>query len=321
MEPEKLSGAATLDLETRLRRTSSTKQYRAKFAKRMSGRPSPKASSSGSIEGLASLSKFNSGSSTGSTVQYGPEDAISPKPKHHTSQIVSQVRHWLHQEKERKATHRQKIKDEGQKASTTTTGAASSLIGTIHRHAPVHRRRHHRRSSSDLSEGALALEKLEQILEAVGMDDDRPSKVPWKRPSKLILRKQSTIGASSDTDNREFDELVPSADVILDNSKTLGYTGGDATSEADSKDARKRARRENEAWLQFKTEIVRLAHTLKLKGWRRVPIDRGGDLDVARLSGALTNAVYVVTPPGSLPPVTPNTRGSTTSIASKRQPM
>ena len=320
MEPEKLPGAAISDLESPLRRTSSTKQYRANFAKRMSGRPSSKASS-GSIEGLASLSKLNSGSSTGSPlVQYGPEDANSSKPKHHTSQIISQVRHWLHQEKERKATHRQRIKGEGQKASTTTTGAASSLLDTIHRHAPVHRRRHHRRPSSDLSESALALEKLEQILEAVGVDDDRSSKVPRKRPSKLILRKQSTIGASSDTDNREFDELVPSADVILDNSKTLGYTGSDVTSEVDSKDARKRARRENEAWLQFKTEIVRLAHTLRLRGWRRVPIDRGGDLDVVRLSGALTNAVYVVTPPESLPPVTPNTRGITTSVASKRQP-
>lgn len=63
----------------------------------------------------------------------------------------------------------------------------------------------------------------------------------------------------------------------------------------------KRALREKETWLRFKNEIVRLAHTLKLKGWRQVPLDRGGDIEVERLSGALTNAVYVVKPPTNLP--------------------
>ena len=56
-----------------------------------------------------------------------------------------------------------------------------------------------------------------------------------------------------------------------------------------------------EAWVTFKNEIVRLAHTLRLKGWRRVPLDGGADIEVERLSGALTNAVYVVSPPKRLP--------------------
>ncbi len=113
---------------------------------------------------------------------------------------------------------------------------------------------------------------------------------------------------------------MPSADVVLDNSKTLGYSGGAATSVINLADPSKRAKREKEAWFQFKTEIVRLAHTLKLRGWRRVPIDRGGDIEVVRLSGALTNAVYVVSPPTDLPPPTPDPRSSTLSVASKRAP-
>jgi len=54
----------------------------------------------------------------------------------------------------------------------------------------------------------------------------------------------------------------------------------------------------------FKNEIIRIAHTLKLKGWRRVPLGGGETISVERLSGALTNAVYVVSPPSEavLPP-------------------
>ena len=54
------------------------------------------------------------------------------------------------------------------------------------------------------------------------------------------------------------------------------------------------------AWMTFKNEIIRLAHTLRLKGWRRVPLDAGETIGVERLSGALTNAVYVVTPRESI---------------------
>jgi choline kinase len=39
---------------------------------------------------------------------------------------------------------------------------------------------------------------------------------------------------------------------------------------------------------------------LKLKGWRRVPLDQSSEIEVERLSGALTNAVYVVSPPKNL---------------------
>ena len=62
----------------------------------------------------------------------------------------------------------------------------------------------------------------------------------------------------------------------------------------------RRAEKERKAWVSFKNEIIRLAHTLRLKGWRRVALDSGESISVERLSGALTNAVYVVSPPDDL---------------------
>jgi choline kinase len=61
--------------------------------------------------------------------------------------------------------------------------------------------------------------------------------------------------------------------------------------------------REKDAWRTFKYEILRLVHTLKL-GWRRVPLESSDKIEVERLSGALTNAVYVVSPPTDLPKTT-----------------
>ena len=109
--------------------------------------------------------------------------------------------------------------------------------------------------------------------------------------------------ASSDTEYQDGDVVVPTCDVVLDNSKTMSYTGGvaDSSTETPTLSTSKRADKERKAWLVFKSEIVRLAHTLRLKGWRRVPLEKGGDIEVERLSGALTNAVYVVSPPQDLP--------------------
>jgi choline kinase len=80
--------------------------------------------------------------------------------------------------------------------------------------------------------------------------------------------------------------------------------------------ARKRTEKERKAWSNFKSEILRLAHTLRLKGWRSIPLENSDDIDVERLSGALTNAVYVISPPKALPP--PKT--TSTSIIFKRTP-
>ena len=106
--------------------------------------------------------------------------------------------------------------------------------------------------------------------------------------------------------------------MILDNSKTLSYSaGGASASDLNLVATRKRAEKERKAWSIFKSEILRLAHTLRLKGWRRIPLERGDDIDVQRLSGALTNAVYVVLAPKDLPQPSSS---SGSGVVSKRRP-
>ena len=177
------------------------------------------------------------------------------------------------------------------------------------------------------------MERLEQILSnSVGLGDgnnsfhaeDRKESLSRRRTkrqgsSRSLLRKASAI-ASSDTEYQEPDIDVPSAEVVLDNSNTLGYSRRHESMELDPANHKKRAVKEREDWLQFKMEIVRLSHTLRLRGWRRIPLDRGGDIDVERLSGALTNAVYVVSPPRDLLQTDLTARDSITSLVPKRPP-
>lgn len=119
-------------------------------------------------------------------------------------------------------------------------------------------------------------------------------------PRRRSSIRQLIRTVSSDTEYFDGDVIVPSCEVVLDNSKTLSYSGGNAST-TDLTLTSKRAEKERKAWSAFKGEILRLAHTLRLKGWRRVPLDSGDSIDVERLSGALTNAVYVVSPPKNLP--------------------
>lgn len=153
------------------------------------------------------------------------------------------------------------------------------------------------------------LDKLEEILKQTlslkGLPSRRSIASLRHRPSlkKLHQRKAST--ASSDTEYFDNEILVPSCDAILDNSKTLAYTGGASDKSDGSSDdelTRVGSYRDQDAWSKFKFEIVRLTHTLRLRGWRRVPMELCTAVHVQRLSGALTNAVYVVSPPTDLPP-------------------
>lgn len=117
------------------------------------------------------------------------------------------------------------------------------------------------------------------------------------RMSRIRHRKRrSSLGraASSDTDYVDGDAIVPDCDVWLDNTKTLNL-GGSVSN------LQERAKREDEAWTTFKNEIIRTTHTLKIKGWRKVPLDDAESIEVVRLSGALTNAVYVVSPVADSP--------------------
>ena len=170
---------------------------------------------------------------------------------------------------------------------------------------------------------------MEQILAEAGLDDTevstatgshRPSYGARKLSIRHHLRRKSTA-ASSDTDYADGDVFVPSADVVLDNSKTLKYGHAEhAESTADLQRQARRKEKEKAAWLTFKHEITRLAHTLKLKGWRRVPLEQGGEITVERLSGAMTNAVYVVSPPTNLAERSTSLPDDTSSHVPRRPP-
>ena len=324
-EPESLTPRASVDFGEALHPvTSPKKQHRASVAKRLSGRPAlSSASSLAGLENLGSATKMDAQLSNHSDVDTDSTLKHRHSPHSHTSSIISQVRHWLHEEKARKATRQHKTRDGASKLSNALD-TVSVLAERSQGHGLPHRKGHHRRTSSASSDGTLALERLEQIL-ATGMDlpqdptqEERPRPYCSRKASRL-LRRQSTI-ALSDSEYHDSEPHVPSADVVLDNSKVCGYSGGGATSQTSLPDLRKSAKKEAEAWLHFKYEIVRLSHTLKLTRWRRVPLERSGDIEVERLSGALTNAVYVVSPPVDLPQEVSDPRGSTSSVVAATKP-
>ncbi|RMZ86490.1 hypothetical protein DV736_g6285, partial [Chaetothyriales sp. CBS 134916] len=155
-------------------------------------------------------------------------------------------------------------------------------------------------------EGEVDLAKLEQILSGLFQPSliGTPKLAPRSphlgaRRGSLgkVLKRSSVPPASSDTEYFGDDILVPNVEATLDNSKTMAYSGGAGDVETSDKQSKK----DRKNWIKFKEDILTITHTLRLKGWRRIPIENAADLDVARLSGALTNAVYVVKPPKELP--------------------
>ncbi|PYH92528.1 choline kinase [Aspergillus ellipticus CBS 707.79] len=167
----------------------------------------------------------------------------------------------------------------------------------------------------------LALDKLEKILiryaasrqEGDGVNYTR--RTGRRRPQSRGLRR----GSASESDFSDFEANPPSVEAVLDNSKTLAYSGGGAEDEDNENGDSTRRAKDREAWATFKAEILRLAHTMQLKGWRKLSMDLAPDMEVVRLSGALTNAVYVVTPPQNIP-VPKADDGSYSLVPMKRPP-
>jgi len=235
---------------------------------------------------------------------------------HQHDKLLLQVSEWLQREKAKRAARSSKGRHTTKHSSGVADGERSS--GTPGEHATSagglqqDKPSRHRSSSQGSDNSTISLESLQRILDdsLAGFGHDSHSSIS----SGLGLRQSSSVSgrrksyvrrrgtASSDTEYQDGDVIVPSCDVVLDNSKTMSYSGGGAESSAETAtlSTSKRAEKDRKAWLSFKSEIVKLAHTLRLKGWRRVPLERGGDIEVERLSGALTNAVYVVCPPKDL---------------------
>ena len=238
--------------------------------------------------------------------------------QHHHDKLLSQVAEWLQAEKAKRAarkSHKRSSKENKPEVLPEANGSTSSRP---------------RNSSQSSDSSALSLELLQSILEdnmssfgheilpttspvkpkrpSIHPGAMSPSLVP-RRLSQSRPRRKSTVRrppglVSSDTEfGHDGDGVVNSCDAVLDNSKTMSYGGGAAESSSETTTLRtsKREEKERKAWLSFKTEILKITHTLKLKHWRGIPLERGGDIEVKRLSGALTNAVYVVSPPLELP--------------------
>lgn len=225
-----------------------------------------------------------------------PVDDSTPSGHHHSQKhqyyaekLLAQVSDWLEHEKNKKAATRKPKSRRKSRSPPDQDRSAAAAPGR------------ERSDSVDSQSSEVSLEKLEHILQdslaSLGL-----SSIP-QHPPKLSRRRRANSKtalnrtASSDTDYVDGDAIVPSCDAWLDNSKTLSYTGGGANAEDSADD---KVDKEQDPWLLFKNEIIRIAHTLKLKGWRRIELGTGDTITVERLSGALTNAVYVVTPPAGL---------------------
>ncbi|USP80305.1 uncharacterized protein yc1106_07579 [Curvularia clavata] len=252
--------------------------------KRLSGRPSYEregSSKSGAPEGNVSLT---------SLLSENPTDAASHGYQAHDS-LLKQVGTWLKQERSRR--HARRARRKAAKAGVAVQEALEDAAAEV-----SDKLGGHHRSDSDSSNGEDALTQLAQILEKnLALKAAEAKRRPHHfRRSSIGLKRHSAVSLDSDY-FESVDQLVPSCEAILDNSKTMAYNVDEPGNESNLDVADK----EREAWAKFRAEILRLTHTLKLKGWRKVPTELSNEINVQRLSGALTNAVYVVSPPKNLP--------------------
>ena len=234
---------------------------------RGSRKPIIKSASAHRLQGRPAINPSQSTASLDSLSQ-NAERAGGDSHTHskHIDHLIDEVSSWVRNEKERRARRKQK-KHAARSGAPTTDGTTEQPSA--------------RDSDSDNSDD---LSKLEDILKRTATLEVSQSRKPSLKHKvslkKLHRRKHSTAG-SSDTDYVDGDVLVPSCDVVLDNSKTVAQPGGASESEDESSMLKRTpSRPELDAWSSFKFEIVRLTHTLRLKGWRRVPMELSNQITV-----------------------------------------
>ena len=220
---------------------------------------------------------------------------------HQTRAVVAQAWEWLNAEKQKRRLRKHKPKKSRDGLDVIKEDAKANDLAVDRT----------RRDSSG-SDTSTALDELEDILRKdstlqgpvrrqSAKSGRKKSHLLRRSVSSLRPRRHSTAGVSSDTDGHDKEISVPTCETWLDNSKTLSRTTGlaslDETGEPYTKTM---TEMEREAWASFQREILTIAHTLQLKRWRRVPLERSDNIVVEKLSGALTNAVYTVSPPRDL---------------------
>ncbi|PSK51909.1 hypothetical protein B9Z65_3176 [Elsinoe australis] len=289
ISPMMLGGEKDIDDFDLDRRSPRKIRAKGPGSHRLSGRP-PAAGSSSSSNIQQWLDADKGGDADG-------ESLSSRSEQHHLFEggALGKVLKWVRDERVKSAARRARRNA----AKTSAKAAAGSHTGDeTHEHSHHH---HNRRDSED----SVDLDTIEQIIKESLPSGRRTLRrlsqsSKHHRPSVRRLHRASSIAASSDTEYVDGDVLVPSAEVILDNSKTLSYKGG-ASKSSDNLSLTREPTATEDAWLTFKSEVLRVIHTLRLKGWRRVPLEMSSEVSIERLSGALTNAVYVVSPPDEIP--------------------
>ncbi|KAJ0362683.1 hypothetical protein COL154_006128 [Colletotrichum chrysophilum] len=273
------------------------RQYAANMAKRLTGRlPSFSESSSRSSPVLEPV---QSPEEIAASQQHQHQHRHGQRHLYQSQKLLAQLSDWLEHEKKKKATRKSKTSPRRRSPQSKTKTEAQA--------EPAPQAAPRSRSDSiDSDSSDVSFDRLQKIIDE-SMASLGISSVPQSGPrlgrrtsgrlKKSISRSMLHRTASSDTDYIDGDVVVPTCDAVLDNSKTLSYNAGKST---DDLSLGGKVDDKEKAWAIFKNEIVRLAHTLRIKGWRRVPLDCGNRLSVQRLSGALTNAVYVVSPPTDL---------------------
>lgn len=208
--------------------------------------------------------------------------------------LFNQVYGWLQREKAKQRTHgRTQTSNDGLDGAVASDGDDDDETNN-QQPPPV--------PNTPPNKKTLALERLEKILleysttQYEGSNTNTSVSSVRRSGRRYTTKKGLRRGSASDSDTVE-EYGAPAVDAFLDNTKTLSYgCGGSADDEDGFADSKRR-----EAWTTFKADIVRLTHTLEIKGWRKVPMENATDVDVVRLSGAMTNSVYVVSPPATLP--------------------
>ncbi|KAF2034094.1 kinase-like protein [Setomelanomma holmii] len=276
-----------LDQKDYLDLDKTARQYPTSVSrKRLQGRPSVERLASYKSQGAEGNPSLTSLLSESSADTHGHHD-------HHG--LLKQVSAWIKHERARRSARRAKRKGAAIDVAEDSE-PVSEKAESVEQSAGTRTR-----SGSESSQGSVALDQLANILEKTLAIKPADTKRKYSHVRKLSvgLKRHSVVSADSDY-FESVDQLVPNCEAILDNSKTMAYTLEGGEIEPVTEKSEKKARKEKEAWDTFKFEILRIAHTLKLKGWRKVPMELSEHMDVQRLSGALTNAVYVVSPPKDL---------------------
>lgn len=241
----------------------------------MTGRPAmPRSPSAASLTSPMTSFKLDAPASTSEPVAEGMEEPG----------LLHQVLQWLQEE-------RRKHSEKHEQSGSLNPDASTK----------------HDDEGRTKSDRDLSLDRLERILSKFATGSLSSSSAHRNRsPShnrrgsaaRKLLKPAAHSAGNSDTDIGDSIATVPHVEASLDNTKTLSFSGGASIESHPNGDASDQKERKN--WETFKQDILRLTHTLGLRGWRRLPLEHGATICVERLSGALTNAVYVVKPPDDM---------------------